>query len=324
MDELHDYQIKDPKKMQMMQTLKEVGIMIFATLLYSISTYIFVLGNNFAPSGFSGILAIISYCFDLQIGSYALLAMNIPLLIWAYFSLDKRFVAYTTLNVVILCGSLFLLGFLDKNGVLKFNTKTWIPGNEIILGGETVQLPGAWVDDFGKKLFCSIISGILAGISIALTFRYDGSLGGVDIIIMIIQKKKPRSNVSILLFSFNAMIIVMSYFAFKDPQSICFAVIYILIFSKVTEYILKGVKQALKFEVITQYPEELSAELIKELGHSVTVTHVTGMFEHKDKYLLLCVIRSRQISDFEKILKKYPDTFAFASSVSEVFGVFFK
>ena len=324
MDEIHDYQLKDPRKMRILQTLKEVGIMIFATLLYSVSTYIFVLGNDFAPSGFSGILAIISYCFDLQIGSYALLAMNIPLLIWAYFSLNKRFVAYTTLNVVLLCGSLFLLGALDKNEVLKFNTKTLIPGGEAIIDGAAVKLPDILVDDFGKKFFCSIISGVLAGISIALTFRYNASLGGVDIIIMIIQKKKPRSNVSFLLFAFNAVIIVLSYLAFKNPQAICFAIIYILIFSKVTDYILKGVKQALKFEVVTQHPEELSAELIKELGHSVTVTRVTGMFEHKDKYLLLCIIRSRQISDFEKILKKYPDTFAFASSVSEVFGTFFK
>ena len=55
------------------------------------------------------------------------------------------------------------------------------------------------------------------------------------------------------------------------------------------------------------------------------ILHIAhGMYEHKEKYLLICVIRSRQIADFEKILKNYPDTFAFASSVSEVFGRFYK
>ena len=79
---------------------------------------------------------------------------------------------------------------------------------------------------------------------------------------------------------------------------------------RVCEYILNGVKKALKFEVITEQPEALSKELIEKLGHSVTVTPAHGMYKNRDKYLLICVIRSRQIGDFEKILKKYPDSFA--------------
>lgn len=328
MDEIHGINERNAKKQYILQIVKELGINILATVLYAVSTYMFVLGNDFAPSGFSGILAMIEAVADLKLGTYVLLAMNLPLLIYAFFAFSKRFAAYTTVNVIVLCGTLFILGVIDVNGALKFNTDFIIPEHTIesMVNGELVNIvvPQMQLSDFGKKLFCCIISGVFAGISIAFTFKYNGCLGGVDIIVMIIQKKKPHTNVSTLLFTFNVIIIILAYFVFKDILSICFAVIYILIFSKVTDYILKGTKQALKFEVVTESPDELSKELIEKLGHSVTVTKATGMFEHKEKYLLICVIRNRQISEFEKILKKYPDTFAYASSVSEVFGIFYK
>ena len=90
------------------------------------------------------------------------------------------------------------------------------------------------------------------------------------------------------------------------------------------EYILNGVKRAIKFEVVTSQPDELARDLIDNLGHGVTVTNARGMYQNTDRYLLICVIRDRQIGDFENILKKYPDSFAFSSSVSEVFGRFLR
>ena len=317
MDEIHGIELLDPKKQKIKTITKEVSMNILATIFYTITSYVFILGNDFAPSGFSGILAIIEKIRNIQNASLVLLAMNVPLLIWAYFKLPKRFVVYTSINVLLMCAGFFLLGELDPAGKFKFHTMLIdLDGNQIMQGGVAIS-------DFGKKLFCSIISGVCSGISIAVTFRNMGSLGGVDIIVIIIQKKKPYANVSLLLIGVNTIVIAAGCFVF-NMESICFAVIYILIFSKVSEYILSGTKSALKFEVVTEHPDELSAELIEKLGHSVTVMRATGMFEHKDKYLLICVIRPRQISNFEKILKKYPDSFAFASPVSEVFGVFFK
>ncbi len=317
MDELHDYELADPKKIRRRTIIKEVTVNALAALFYAITSYVFILGNDFAPSGFSGILAIIEKVKDIEHASLVLLAMNVPLLVLSYFKLPKRFVVYTAMNVLLMCGCFYLLGLIDKAGSFKFNTLLKAAdGTPILVDGNTVS-------DFGKKLFCSLISGVCSGIAIALTFRNTGSLGGVDIIVMLIQRKKPYANVSILLIAVNIVVIIAGCFVF-DTESICFAVIYIIVFSKVSEYILGGTKSALKFEVVTDKPDELSAVLIEELGHSVTVMRATGMFRHEEKYLLICVIRPRQIADFEKILKKYPDSFAFASPVSEVFGVFFK
>lgn len=318
MDEIHESDNFDPKKQKIQTISKELIINVLATIFYTVTSYVFILGNDFAPSGFSGILAIIEKVVDIEHASVVLLLMNVPLLILAYFKLPKRFVAYTTINVLLMCIGFYLLGVVDPNGKFKFHTMlTDVNGANIVL--EQYGL----ISDFGKKLFCSVISGICSGACIALTFRNTGSLGGVDIIVMIIQKKKPYANVSLLLLAVNVIVIIAGCFVF-ELESICFATIYIIIFSKVSEYILSGTKSALKFEVVTDNPDSLAAELIQKLGHSVTVTKATGMFEHKEKYLLICVIRPRQIAAFEEILKKHPDSFAFASHISEVFGVFYK
>ncbi len=311
MDEIRPVDGVVREENKILTEVKNILVLVFATLFYAVTTYVFVLNSNFAPSGLSGILAMIQSKTNLNTGTFFLLLLNAPLLIWAFFSLSKRFAIYTTISVTILCASFFLLDIIDPEQKLRFVTTILVAGQEI--------------PDFGRRLFCSIVSGICAGISIALTFRINASLGGVDILVSLIQKKRPRANVSFLLFAVNCVIIVASYFVFdKNIESVCFAVIYIIIFSKVCEYILNGIKKALKFEVVTEHPDEFSRELIEKLGHSVTVTPAKGMYANTNKYLLICVIRSRQVADFEKILKKYPDSFAFASSVSEVFGVFYK
>ena len=81
-------------------------------------------------------------------------------------------------------------------------------------------------------------------------------------------------------------------------------------------------KSALKFEVVTEYAEEISKDIIEKLGHGVTVTPAVGMFEHHNKQLLICVISPRQVSKFQAIIRNYPDTFAYVGSVSEVIGKF--
>ena len=88
------------------------------------------------------------------------------------------------------------------------------------------------------------------------------------------------------------------------------------------DLILKGYKNALKFEVVTSYPEEISKEIIEKLKHSATVVHAQGMYTHTEKALLICVINKHQIIDFENIIKKYEGTFAYISSVNETVGNF--
>ena len=67
-----------------------------------------------------------------------------------------------------------------------------------------------------------------------------------------------------------------------------------------------------------------AAEEDVRLIHGVTELNATGMYSHEGRELLVCVIRKRQIGELQRILRRYPGTFASFSPVSEVYGKFLK
>ncbi len=98
--------------------------------------------------------------------------------------------------------------------------------------------------------------------------------------------------------------------------------INLFIANVVVDNVLSGVKNGYKFELVTDKPEELSKELIDKLGHGVTEIRVQGMYSHTEKYMVVCIIRKKQIGEMMKIIKNYPGVFASFSKVNEVFGRF--
>ena len=50
----------------------------------------------------------------------------------------------------------------------------------------------------------------------------------------------------------------------------------------------------------------------------------TGVYSNTERDVIICVVSRHQIVDFENIIKKYPDTFAFVETVNETIGNFKK
>ena len=98
--------------------------------------------------------------------------------------------------------------------------------------------------------------------------------------------------------------------------------IYCYLSSSISDTILKGGKSAMKFEVVTRQPEELSRQLMQQLRHGVTVLQAEGMYSHTPRSMLICVVNRHQVVRFQEILARFPDTFACVSSVNETWGNF--
>ena len=96
----------------------------------------------------------------------------------------------------------------------------------------------------------------------------------------------------------------------------------IFISNLVVDYMLQGLRSGYKFEIITDSPEELSAEIMTRLGRGVTALHAQGMYTHNDKTLVVCLIRKRQIGELLKILKTQNASFSYSCKVNEVYGKF--
>ena len=94
--------------------------------------------------------------------------------------------------------------------------------------------------------------------------------------------------------------------------------------STVSERMTKNGRSAVRFEIITDYPEEIASDIINKLHHSATLIPGRGMYLNKEVSMLFCIVNNSQVNKLAAICRKYPNTFAIIDPVSEVMGNFKK
>lgn len=269
-------------------------------IIMALNYEIFVFKNAFAPAGINGIATMVQYLFDFSVG-YMSLLINIPLSLLAFFYVDKKFALRSGVFTIMFSLALLLLKRADLSAFVYHTAN----------GTSTILAPVA----------AGTVNGAIYGAAVKL----GGSTGGTDIIAACIRVKMPYFSFARVTFVLNAIVAGASYFVYDfnfEPVIMC--IIFNFIASNICDYIVKGGLGALKFEVITSHAEEMSAELMKKLHHGVTVINAEGMYTHSGKQVIICVINKHQIVDFQSIVRSYPDTFAYVSSVSETVGNFKK
>lgn len=274
-------------------------MILIASFIRSLCVQVFMTSPqlNFAPGGVTGIGTMVQYLTDDKFSAgYTNIIINIPLIIIAFIFLNKGFAIKTACAVGLSSGGMVLMK--------EFNFPQYAGTNvEPVLG--------------------AIACGVLGGIAVAIMIRAGASNGGTDIIAALIQRKYQAAGITWFIMGLDAIVVLASYFVYKNGMTPVF-MSFTQQFSSAMmgDVILTGLKSAIKYEIITDSPEELSAELIAKLRHSVTKIDAMGMYAHSEKALLICVIHKRQVSEFNKILKKYDNTFAYVTSTSEVLGKF--
>ncbi|MBQ9746332.1 MAG: YitT family protein [Clostridia bacterium] len=77
-------------KQSLPKVLRDYACIIALALLMAINFEIFIFRNSFAPSGINGVATMIQYVFDVNVG-YISLIINIPLVVAAFFLVDRKF-----------------------------------------------------------------------------------------------------------------------------------------------------------------------------------------------------------------------------------------
>lgn len=287
-------------KKELAARLKSWGVIVAGAILMALSYELFVFPNSFAPAGINGLATMVQYLFHLNIGFFSLI-VNIPLLILAWRKVDRTFTARTLLFILVFAGAALVFAQMDLS-LFVYHTDT---GTSTILG--------------------PIVAGIVNGAIYSFVLRHNGCTGGTDVIAELIRKRRPEASLMWLIFALNAAVAAISYFVYHfqlEPVILC--LVYCYISSWVSDRMMKAGKRALKFEVITDRPNELAAQLMREMHHGVTVLPAEGMFSGTKRGLLICVVNRHQIVRFHEILGNFPGAFAYVSDVNETMGNFQK
>lgn len=272
----------------------------FFALAMALSYNLFIFPNNFAPSGVGGIATMVQYVFKFNAG-YLNLLINIPILIVAWKLVDREFVVKTGLFTLCFSGFLMLFEHVDFSRFYYLTQN----GTSKILG----------------PVAAAVVNGTFYGFAL----RIHGSSGGTDVVSFCIRRYHPEYNVTWISFVLNAVIAGVSYFVYGyqfEPVICC--IVYCFVLSSMGNRVVSGTKTALKFEIVTEQPEALAKDLMQELHHGVTLLPAEGAYTHEQKSLVICIVNKHQIADIQKIIGRYPGTFAYITSISETLGNFRK
>lgn len=282
---------------------------IICVVMVTISTVIYCFGVTWfleparlfsgGVTGIAQLIGAIFESFDIHFVSNYLgvivFLLNIPILIFGWTKVSKRFAVCSVISIGI---------------------QTLLLNNVIPIIDLEINQPETM-----DMLLLSFIGGFVCGVGSALALRYGTSTGGVDILAQAISFKK---NVSIGFISLvvNVVVAILGAVVYKNPAIAFYTIVRIIVQSVVTDKVHTSYNY-LKVEIITTKPEEVSRLLLTDIGRGITMVSAIGAYTHTEKSILETIISSyevhRVIDDARKI---DPGVFITVSPVKRVDGNF--
>ncbi len=268
---------------------KTVGQTILITIFtismaYSLNT--FLIPHNVLTGGIAGLAIIMNHFISINTG-WIILAINIPLIILGYMHLGKKFMFLTVYSVILLSVSMKIIPI------------------------------HAFSDDI---LLSSVFGGVIFGFSVGANFRVGGSAGGVDIISLILAKKKDWS-VGYIMTCLNFAIVILSTLVFGADTTL-YTLFAIFASGKAVDAVHTN-HTKLTVTIVTDKWKEVSEALINLHVRGITMTDAEGVYSHQHKKVLTTVITKYELAETkETIQKKDPTAFVHITRAIEVMGRF--
>lgn len=271
---------------ELINALDIIGGLLFCSAAYNL----YLIPNNIAAGGFTGIGQLVNHFFPVSVGTVSLV-LNIPL-----FMLSMR-----------------RLG-------LRFGLRSLIATVGLSLFIDLIPFPVATHD----MLLATVFGGLLAGLGFGLVLRGSATTGGTDMLASLIHRALPFIRVSWGIFAVDALVILASAFVF-DQQAAMYALICTFLMNLIVDLVLEGPNGAYSYYIISNEPERIAHRLMEELDHGVTALDATGMYSGQEKKVLLCVVHRLESIPLRRIVFEVdPRAFVIANKAHEVLGEGFR
>ena len=259
-------------------------------MLYAIGLIGFIKPGEVVTGGLTGVTLLIEYGTDGRIPlQYYYFLINVALLAVALKILGLKFLLKTIYSVIML--TLFI------TVARQFITEPLIPDEPIM---------------------SAIIGGMMCGAGIGLVFNANGSTGGTDIIVAIVNKYKHIAfGRGMMLCDF--IIICCSYIVFQDFIKIVHGLIVMGVMTYTIDLVINGFRQSVQFLIFSSKYEIIADAINNELHRGCTVLDGTGWYSKKPTKVIVLLARRSEASGIFRMIRSI-DEHAFISQ-SVVRGV---
>lgn len=279
-------------KIDIKQLLTEIIGTILGALVMAISVSFFLLPNELSSGGFSGIATIFYYRLKIPMG-ITIASLNIPLFLMAGYKLGKRFFLKSLIGTISL--SVFI-DLLDKYKVVT-----------------------------NDKILAAIYGGLLTGIGTAIILKSRSSTGGSDLVTYIINKYNNKIELGHVITIIDAIIVILNVIFLKKIEVGLYSAITIYLMGLMIDVVFEGIFFSKLLFIISNKNQIISNEIQTKINRGITGIYGKGMYENKNKLILMCAVDRRDIANIKKlILSIDKDAFVVVTNSREVLGYGFK
>ncbi|WP_379128782.1 YitT family protein [Paenibacillus sp. sgz500958] len=269
-----------------MRQVREVATIILSALLLASGLRLFLIPHQLLSGGVAGTASIIGYVTNPKYISLFYFGINLPILIWGFIAVGKKYICLSMLSVA---STTWFLNVIPLHQVTK------------------------------DPILASIFGGVIIAGGVGFSLRAGGSSGGFDILGSIITRKRdiPMGTV---LFVMDGLVILSLGF-FKSWDSALYAMLCIFVKSRVVDLIhIRHVK--LTCFIVTKERDRMLSRL-KLLPHGVTVVNAEGGYSHEGNTMLMTVTTRYELAELRKtIIETDPKSFVNVLETVEIVGRF--
>lgn len=281
------------KKRLLANYLKDYFFIFLGISLYSIGYSGFILPEKIVMGGVAGIASLLYYAFSWN-PAVMIWILNGALLFISFKALSKQFFIRTIIGVTILSGTIALFQPVFEHFPLI------TPGND--------------------RFMHLIIGAMLCGAGLGIVFAHDGSTGGTDIIVAMINKYSRLSMGRVMQFV-DITIICSSYVLFNSAELIVYGVVFTLVASLMLDYVFNGNRQTVQFMIISKRYETIADAINTQMARGVTILHGEGWYSKKDVEMVMVLCRKYESQYVFNLIKQIdPNAMVSQSFCHGVFG----
>ena len=268
------------------QIIRDYLLLTLGALITAFAFAMFLLPNDIAPGGVTGIATVLSRWTGLNVGLLSFL-INLPLFAVGWRRVGWRFAARSFIAMMLL--SLFIDG---------------LPVHDLA----------------GDMMLASLFGGVIMGVGLGMVVRSGATTGGTDMAAMIVHEHWNFLTVPMVLFSIDTVVVIVAAMAFGLRAGL-FALVSLFTSTKAMDAIIKGFNTAMQFLIISTNQAEIVRRIHDELERGCTRLEATGTYEGRKNGALLCVVSRMEAAKLKKIVSEVdPHAFVTVCDVHEALG----
>ena len=232
--------------------------------------------NHFLSGGVTGISLLLNYLWHVP-KWIVLIGLNIPIALFGIKFNSLKFSLFS-LYATVCYSTMFELPVMDL--IRKSNG----------LGAN-------------NALLSAIVGSAIIGITCAFVVKRGASLGGIDIITVVLNHK-----LSIPAGTFNIVfnIIIMSFLIPTYGVEVALlSMVAMFVNNTAYNFAMRGVNHNMSVFIISEEWDEIAPQVLKEMGRGVTYIHAEGAYTGQPRKLVYCIVKATELAKLKAIIKTH-------------------